>query len=530
MTRLDWQLPWAGPRLTDPEAPSWSVMPSPRQGNAVAVCVAVRTVRGQVELALAAQPTASIPTANAPLDIWTEVRAAPGTAHGGFLCLVGHDLVTLDGRATPFRAALPSRVALDELGAALVALQHDGLSLVDYVLQDPRLMGPARPNPAAAAAPGSAASKGSANASIAFAAPPSGRSGDASLPAALTLAFASCQYSAGLLDALPAQASLQRLADRLDHPTLPQPQRLLLLGDQIYADATAGLLDPARLADRYRLPYEELLRVAPLRRIMGRIPISYMLDDHEIVDNWEPFVQGATGKRYRRGLDAYWRYQRGDHRPPGQRGQGGDDTTWFTVPGNGWELFGADTRTERDARSEATLEQAEILGAAQRGALESWLTQLPRDDLKLVAAPAMLLPRVLDGLEEPLHLDNWQGYPASLHRLLALICDEQIDHVVYLSGDAHLSCDARITVLGPDGKTARLRALHAPALYAPLPFANEQVWNLAMPRDRFTFTQHGRTYRCSVAAAPLPRTRDGSCLLHADRDRTGRWKIRCELV
>src|SRR6478609_8924844 len=46
----------------------------------------------------------------------------------------------------------------------------------------------------------------------------------------------------------------------------------------------------------------------------------------------------------------------------------------------------------------------------------------PAGELKIVTTAAMLLPRVRIDADEPLRLDNWQGYPASFHRMLAFIC------------------------------------------------------------------------------------------------------------
>ena len=316
------------------------------------------------------------------------------------------------------------------------------------------------------------------------------------------------------MDGLPAERSLQRLADRLDDPDARHPDRLLLVGDQIYADATAGLLDPVRLDDRYRVPYEELLHIEPLRRIMGRIPVLCMLDDHEIVDNWEPYVKGAQGPLFRKGVAAYWTYQ---------RGVAPRDRTWIKRREAGWSLFMADTRTHRDARTEASLLTAEILGSPQHLELEQWLTGQPAENLKLVASPAMLLPRLWEHLEEPLHLDGWQGYPASLQRLLMFVCDNEIANVIFLSGDAHLGCDVTIRLTGPDGKKVALRSIHAPALYAPLPFANEQPWNLKIP-DEFEFPGPGGTYICHVTGAVSEPYRDGYRLLMADRVR-GIWEV-----
>ncbi|RYY53330.1 MAG: hypothetical protein EOO24_64410, partial [Comamonadaceae bacterium] len=70
---------------------------------------------------------------------------------------------------------------------------------------------------------------------------------DHSRPAeGLCFALGSCQYPAGLLDADVAEASYRQLLAVLDQGTEATcPQFLVLAGDQVYVDATAGLFDPA---------------------------------------------------------------------------------------------------------------------------------------------------------------------------------------------------------------------------------------------------------------------------------------------
>lgn len=340
--------------------------------------------------------------------------------------------------------------------------------------------------------------------------------------------FASCQYPAGMMDRLEANRSFEMLDAWLcGAPQLPQA--ILLVGDQVYTDATYGLLDPARLDDRYRLPYEELAGAdGPMSRLSTRFRplLRRMLDDHEIIDNWEPWAAGATGERYRRGLLAYWYYQRCEESPrqPG----------WMQLPAApaaapGWRVFMADSRSSRAFRSEATLATASLLGEPQTRALEAWLTQAPADDLKIVTTAAMLLPRVRIDADEPLRLDNWQGYPASFHRMLAFVCDHGIRNLVFLAGDAHLGCSAEITVRNEDsGAMASFGSHHAPALYAPYPFANETMWNL-MLEDRFHFSwqdPHGKpcNYLCCVSARVTGDDRTGFGLLQARRTH-GEWKV-----
>ncbi len=400
-------------------------------------------------------------------------------------------------------AAASDKVAAPELDHALQSLRRQQGADLERLFVSP----PERAAPVPAAA------------SRAFA--PVGRRDS------FTFVFASCQYPAGMLDRLPALRTFEAIARRFPGGA-ELPTRLLLLGDQVYTDATYGLLDPARMDDRYRLPYEQLTcgdgpwarLPQDLRRVTCMTP-----DDHEFIDDWEPWGRGAQGERHQRGLAAYWRYQRGEETPPRH--------LWMThpepgEPREGWRLFMADTRTTREYRSGETIAEATILGAEQTASLEAWLAEAPAQDLKIVSSAAMLLPRSRQYLDAPLRLDNWQGYPASFQRLLAFVCDHGVRNLVFLSGDLHLGCSARVRVRNrATGAEVAFESHHAPALYAPYPFANETRWNLLL-EDSFSFQWKAdgkeSTYDCAVSAHTQGEGIEGCGILQARRV-GGEWKL-----
>jgi hypothetical protein len=348
-------------------------------------------------------------------------------------------------------------------------------------------------------------------------------------PAELRFAFASCQYPAGMLDRQVAHASYRALATYLADASRPLPERLLLLGDQVYTDATYGLLDPTRLDDRYRMPYEGLKdrETGPMaelpQEMLARVRMTP--DDHEILDNWEPQTPGPlVDPAFEHAVDAFWQHQR--------QGDARRRRVHLMDRGAGWRLFMLDTRTQRSFRSEDTVGHASLLGPRQSRQLLRWLRACPPQDLKIVTSPAMLLPRARRALDGPLHQDGWQGYPASLHGLLAFLCDRQVQNLVFLSGDAHVACTAHIRVRNmATGASCSFHSHHAPALYAPYPFGNDHRWNLLLA-DCFRFAapaQPGSAYECTVEADMVEEGRQGCGLLTATLTRAG-WTTSMQVI
>ena len=305
---------------------------------------------------------------------------------------------------------------------------------------------------------------------------PKPRSAIADGPQRVTFALASCQYPSDIFNRMqggeharrgPVDQSLLALGDRLNKPN--PPTLLLLCGDQIYTDATAGLFDPKVSDQRFRIPHERRGQSRGSMVVMQRLDLAVemMLDDHEIRDNWapndpDPEVLGP-------GRLAYFRYERGLRRIPRH--------VWHAIEHNGFPFFLGDTRTEREGRTALNWRDARIMKPEQCTALCKWLkADAHKNRPKFVLTAAALLPRRLGVAEQParaLHSDGWEGYPASMQALLKFICDNEIRGVVFLSGDDHLSNLVTATVTRSDGKRCcTLHSVHSSALYAPYPVAN----------------------------------------------------------
>jgi hypothetical protein len=162
------------------------------------------------------------------------------------------------------------------------------------------------------------------------------------------------------------------------------------------------------------------------------------------------------------------------------------DRLWCFFRHAGVPFFLADTRTERgvprpgdgrpDPRRVDNWRRARIMKDGQRDALRAFLrADEHRGRVRFVVSPAMLFPRGFGlDVEESLALerDGWDGFPASMNELLAFLCDEDLERVVFLSGDAHTSLVARAVITHANHRVT-VWSVHSSGLYCPYPFIND---------------------------------------------------------
>jgi hypothetical protein len=362
-------------------------------------------------------------------------------------------------------------------------------------------------------------------------------SGERENPDCVTFALASCQFPSDILDRMPAgedarpgpaDASLLALAGLMD--TQEAPSLLLLAGDQVYVDATKGLFDPKVTTDKFRIPYEIRDQSRGAKAAFQRLDmrVEMMIDDHEIHDNWAPNDPGETPETastdIRQGRKNYWLYQRGQRNvPPTQ-------PIWFALLHSGLQFFLADTRTKREPRTALIWRTAKIMDDGQWQALEAWLTAPAcKDSPKFVLSPSALLPRRLEIARDPecaLHSDAWDGYPFSQHKLLQLICDHGPKHLVFLSGDEHISSytEAVVRKLGTN-VSCTFHSIHSSPLYAPYPFGNGAEPDYDC-NETFCFPDpKAGPYECHVTSQFAPG--DGFAVITACRS-SDVWKFRAE--
>jgi phosphodiesterase/alkaline phosphatase D-like protein len=121
------------------------------------------------------------------------------------------------------------------------------------------------------------------------------------------------------------------------------------------------------------------------------------------------------------------------------------------------------------------------MSSAQLDALLDWLTQLEREgntQPKFIFTGSVVAPVERCNLGHSLWMrdDGLAGYPADLTTVVRHIVEHEIERVVFVSGDLHLSCTAELVLKRcSDSKQVRATQIVASALYAPFKFANTRA-------------------------------------------------------
>ena len=330
----------------------------------------------------------------------------------------------------------------------------------------------------------------------------------------LSFAFASCRYAATVVDREAADGMFGRLRELIELAPSCRPALLLLVGDQIYADATAGTFDPKTRRERFYESYHEAWSAPNARAVMRELPTYMMMDDHEVDDNWTPAaVDPQTGIW---GLKAFRGYQWLHSPRNAPQLADGRERYFYWFDAAGFPFFVCDTRVDR-------VLGARIMDEEQLGFLTAWLRDpgRPQHPHRFIVSPSLVVPfrREAQRRGRPhsdaylRRSDGWEAFPASLRTLMLCIATEKIRNVVFLCGDAHVSMASRIW-FEHDGRRLDLgtRCVVSSPLYAPFPFANSRAEEFA---DAGEFELGGGwTMRYEIEGKMIEQ--DNFAIVHAD--------------
>jgi hypothetical protein len=331
----------------------------------------------------------------------------------------------------------------------------------------------------------------------------------------LAFAVASCRYAATVVDREAADAMFGKLRALVDGGARDRPALLLLVGDQIYADATAGVFDPKTGRERFYESYHEAWSSPNARAVMRELPTYMMMDDHEVGDNWSPEQVDRQTKDW--GLGAFRNYQWLHSPKNAPQPADGRPRYFYRFDAAGFPFFVCDTRSTRDLAGH-------IMERAQLEALTRWLAGADgRDRHKFVVSPSVVVPFLKETQRAPdagrnayaRRSDGWDGFPASLRELMSWIVANDIRNVVFLCGDAHCSMTSTIWFeRGNERVDLGTRCVVSSPLYAPFPFANSSPEEFA--RTGELALDEGWRMRYRIEGEMIDQ--DNFAVIHADAD------------
>lgn len=331
----------------------------------------------------------------------------------------------------------------------------------------------------------------------------------------LCFAAACCRYPGTRFERELADRSLVALAQSA--AASEGPAFALFTGDQIYADATAGVFDVESRFERFSSRYEQAFGSIGFRRLATSLPVYMVADDHEIEDGWSRSRLAAAGldaatRRARRRVAAWahaswlaWQRHHGPDSPIalGEADDGGAHG-WYAFEQAGVRFLVMDTRFEREADRAGG--RFVLIGDAQRGFVSRWLEKqaadehagrIPEASPRFIVSGSVFAPGLAghaDLAGMPGGADGWAGFPADRAWLAREIARLQLRNVVFLSGDYHCAAASALRFGGtPElGPPIEAWAIVAPPLYAPYPFANTRASEL-LADETIPWTTAGAT-------------------------------------
>jgi alkaline phosphatase D len=196
-----------------------------------------------------------------------------------------------------------------------------------------------------------------------------------------------------------------------------QPDLLLLLGDQIYADQVSP--DVAGYAQKYVATWQ----IANLANLLRNVPSFMMWDDHEIIDN---YFDGKSD-RFPPALLAYELFVEGRNPTPVRAG-----AHHYSFDAGDVAFFVLDERSHRSSEMNPDGPDKTMLGPDQKEDLFEWLL-CSTAKVKIIASPVTFSDWATTGE------DDWMAYATEREEILSFIEHHRVDNVLLLSGDQHWS-------------------------------------------------------------------------------------------
>lgn len=312
----------------------------------------------------------------------------------------------------------------------------------------------------------------------------------------MSFIFGSCRYTGFFAKA--------KQSDLVFGPVLKEASRkrsgieasfVLMAGDQIYADQLNRFpLMKADTFEEFQERYHSAFKTPNMRKLLRSKPIYMILDDHEIEDNWSKdrldetsFFQIDKKKLFNMALDRYMSYQ-WSHGPRnfGQK-------LYYTFDCGGYPFFVCDLRTQRRMNSngnEVTLDDNHMMGRPSYGMgpqsqvdrLTNWLKSQPKNVPKFIVLSSVFAPNPISArnaasVRSKEKSDSWPAFPETRRAILECIVENDIQNVIFVSGDIHCANFAEMYFESDNqkfenAKNLKLYNVTSSAFHWPFPMAD----------------------------------------------------------
>lgn len=300
------------------------------------------------------------------------------------------------------------------------------------------------------------------------------------------------------------------------------PCLALMLGDQIYADATAGLVDPATPVERYTERYESAFGVGKspqMARLLRTLPVMMTPDDHEYHNGFPHEPSSASGDHEaaihmaRSTLNLF----QSIFNPNGKAGN-------YAFDHGHIRFCVLDTRSDRSEDPDTG--QIHITAPGTMQWLENELQSVGPDRLVLVCTGSVVVPGLRDDGSPSNPIAVREGFEVARdeqRELLQLCVRHAAGRFALISGDYHIGSVVELTL---HGQTVGC-AIVAPPFYAPFRYINAQPYevlehdtidlgDLGMLQVSPGSTPDGKPAQCNGSGFGLVQT----------EWHDGRWQIR----
>lgn len=311
----------------------------------------------------------------------------------------------------------------------------------------------------------------------------------------------SCRWPGLPFERHAVDALARHMLDQLHHPVHPA-QALVLLGDQIYADATANLFQVQEGDERLAQFYRDAWGCPEAKVLLAKVPTYFAVDDHEYGDNWDGAWHPMGDPGFMNGFEAnlayQWRWTDGSHHEPQVSSLPTDTDVHGTPQGRSmvrgfWRefqvghlpAFAMDTRSERRPRTAGSWQETPLVSEVQMQAVEAWLLA-HRDQPKVLCSGTVFGWVERRQARAPAlcaSSDGWAGFPLSWRRLVRFMVHHQVQHTIFLSGDYHFSGAAALTLSADDLPPVRAASVVCSGWNASLPFANAVATDFVLRTD-----------------------------------------------